>query len=229
MTTGQINQSQYTIGMKQLGKTHDIAENMGIMARLYGRQGELKEIRDEKHWKLILIGCLVFAPLLFGILHFTQDLEGSQDVWGLVALVVMFLFVSSFVFHSYWKEKQEFDDWVERVMDQPNFPEFAHDPMFWQHRRHRYLQKERAILLAEKYADDCMMYELDYELLPDVKLPEGMKLMKKWLFESKNEQFQIAIGEKLNQKDSYMILKVSSEPVGLDQFSIKQGFDVYDA
>lgn len=219
--------SMYTIGMKKVGTAEEVAANMQLMSDLYGKEYTLKEIKENKLFSIIAIGVISYIPILCALLINIERLGTALAYFLITGATVIYTVFAARSWMPVMREVTDHSKWVEREMENPNLPRYKFKTMFPEHYSHLFKQRSVAAGLASKTVNQGQVYKVDYPLLPELTLPEGLKLMDKWLFEGEGRRFQIAVGDPWEEIVSYSILTVSNEPVQIDNQLIDQRFEVY--
>ena len=76
----------------------------------------------------------------------------------------------------------------------------------------KYQELERTFHYIGKHVGECEVYKLNTSIVSSIELPEGMKVVEKYLFEIEDEIYQVAY-EEGKEDGSIMMLTLEGNPV----------------
>lgn len=182
------------------------------MVSLYEKQYELLVKRRKSDSRVTLGFMFVMLTILFNVYLVETSLMATY--WLSVVAIIVYINYNRKTRVKVQKRENKLNNTLKDIDEDSSYHKFYYTG-YWLDsllNRGKYQKLERTFHYIGKHVGECEVYKLNTSIVSNIELPEGMKVVEKYLFEIEDEIYQVAY-EKDKEDGSIVKITLEGNPV----------------
>lgn len=202
----------YDIKANYVGSIGDYLEILKDMVTLYDKQYELLVKRRKSDSRMTLGFMFSMITILFNVYLVENRIMATY--WLSVAVIIVYFNYNRKTRVKVQKRENKLNNTLKGIGEDSSYPKFYYTGYWLDSLLNiaKYQELERVFHIIGGQIGECEVYKLNTPIINNTDIPEGMKVVEKYLFEIEDEIYQVAY-EEGKDEGSIMLITLEGNPV----------------